>query len=165
MISRYIEQAAPSIICRANVQQPVLSGFASLDTLIPVGRGQRQLIIGDRSTGKSYLAREICANQKRSNRYLSPESLGRDRLFCVYICIGLRSTEVRRLFYFVQKKGIAWYVSIKAATAGQSAILQYNAPFVGCAVGEEFRDFGYNALVIFDTLTNHAIAHRQTSLL
>ena len=83
MISNYIEQAAPSIICRANVQQPVLSGFASMDTLIPIGRGQRQLIIGDRGTGKSYLARSICANQKRSNRFLSNESVGRDRLFCI----------------------------------------------------------------------------------
>ena len=165
MISRYIEQAAPSIICRANVQQPLLSGFASLDTLIPVGRGQRQLIIGDRGTGKSYLARAICANQKRTNRYLSPESLGRDRLFCIYVCIGLRSNEVRRLFYFVQQKGISWYTTIKAATAGQSAVLQYNIPFIGCAVGEEFRDYGYSAVVIYDTLTNHAIAHRQKSLL
>ena len=107
MILKFIEQTAPSITCRANVQQPLLTGFAVLDTIVPIGRGQRELIIGDRSTGKSYLARAICLNQKRNNRFLTPDSFGRDRIFCIYACIGLRSTEVRRLFYFIQKNGIA----------------------------------------------------------
>lgn len=165
MILNYVEQVAPSIICRANVEQPVLTGFAVLDAIVPIGRGQRELIIGDRGTGKSYLARSICLNQKRTNRYLSPETLGRDRLFCIYVCIGLRSTEVRRLLFYIRKHGISWYTTIKAATAGHSALKQYNVPFLGCAAAEEFRDLGYNALVIFDSLTNHAIAHRQKSLL
>ena len=107
MITKLIEQAAPSIICRANVTQPVLTGFTVIDTIIPIGRGQRELIIGDRGTGKSFLARSICLNQKRVNRFCSVESLGRDRLFCIYVCIGLRLTEVRRLLYFIKQNGIS----------------------------------------------------------
>ena len=164
MIHRYIEQKAPSLLCRANVEQSILTGFVVIDSLLPIGRGQRQLIIGDRNTGKSYLARSICFNQKRQNRKLSPESFGQDRIFCVYTCIGLRASEIQRLRRYFEIKGISWYTFIKSANSGQSALNQYHIAFSACAFAEKFRDAGYNALIIYDTLTNHAVAHRQVSL-
>ena len=160
----YIERASPSIVCRAHVKQPLLTGFIVLDTLFPIGRGQRELIIGDFMTGKSYLAKSICLNQRRNSRYYNPEGLGRDRIFCIYTCIGIKLIEVRRLIDFTRKNGITWYTTVDWATAGHSALTQYLIVFRTCARGEDLRDHGYNALVIYDTMSNHAIAHRQLSL-
>jgi F-type H+-transporting ATPase subunit alpha len=143
----------------------MLTGFAIIDLLTPIGRGQRQLIIGDRNAGKTYLAKNICLNQKRNNRYFSPEGYGVDRVFCIYVCIGLKRGEVYKLMKWFVKGGVTWYTSVIAATAGESSIKQYTAAYKGCSMGEVYRDYGYNALVIYDSLTNHAIAHRQTSLL
>ena len=164
MLAQFLERQAPSITDRANVQQPILTGFITLDTLIPLGRGQRELIVGDRRTGKSFLAQAICLNQKRNNRFLNPDGFGRDRIFCVYACIGLRAIDVRKLLYFVQKNGISWYTSVYSATAGQSCVRQYMVAFLACDAGEGFRDHGFNALVVYDSLSNHAVAHRQQSL-
>lgn len=103
---KIISQKAPSITCRAAVTNPLLSGFTVIDSLVPVGRGQRELIIGDLGTGKSYLAKSFIMNQKRPNRYFTPDALGVDRVFCVYVAVGLRTAEVIRLDRFFKENGV-----------------------------------------------------------
>ena len=107
MLRNTVNKHSPSILDRSFVQQPLLTGFTIIDCLTPIGCGQRQLLIGDRFTGKTYLAKSIIANQKRSNRYFTFDGFGRERIFCVYVCIGLRQTEIRKLYRFFQSKGVA----------------------------------------------------------
>jgi F-type H+-transporting ATPase subunit alpha len=130
-----------------------------------LGRGQRQLILGDRNTGKSYLAQRTIINQKRPNRFFSPEGLGFDRLFCIYCSIGLRRIESIRLTKLLTKLGCLWYTTVYSAHSGQNSVLQYTLAFKGCTLGELFWDSGFNSLVVYDSLSNHAIAHRQNALL
>ena len=120
-MSKMINQKAPSITCRAPIKHPLLTGFIVIDALTPIGRGQRQLILGDFNTGKTYLAKCIIMNQKRNNRIYSPEGLGADRLFCFYCAIGLRTGEVVRIRHFLRTKGAMWYTEMIAATAATTA--------------------------------------------
>lgn len=152
-------------MARANVDQSLLTGFSVLDALVPIGRGQRQLIIGNKGTGKTTLSLNIILNQKRANRYFSPEGRGRDRIFCIYVSIGMRQQKVKQLYTKLVKTGSAWYTTIINGSASTSYSVQYIAPFSGCTLGEFFRDNGLNSLVIYDDLKSHANTYRQLGLL
>jgi len=125
--------------------------------LFPIGRGQRELIIGDRQTGKSTLAIDTILNQKNQNKY----SL---EMYCIYVAVGQKRSSVLSLTNLLEKQGAMEYTIVVAATASESAALQYIAPYTGCAIGEYFRDSGRHALIIYDDLTKHATTYRQLSL-
>jgi F-type H+-transporting ATPase subunit alpha len=148
-----IERIAPGVMERKNVSRPVQTGIVAIDAMTPIGRGQRQLIIGDRQTGKTALAIDTIINQK-----------GKD-LFCIYVAIGKRRGEIARLQALLQEYGAMEYTTIVAATASEAAALQYIAPYAGCAIGEWFMENGRDALVVYDDLSKHAWAYRQVSLL
>ena len=152
-------------MARNDVSEPLLTGFAVLDALVPIGRGQRQLIIGNKGTGKTILGLNIILNQKRANRYFSPEGRGRDRLFCVYVAIGMRQQKIKQLHSEFIKNGASWYSTIINGSASTPYSVQYIAPFSGCTLGEFFRDNGLNSLVIYDDLKSHANTYRQLGLL
>src|SRR5580765_3317583 len=148
-----IEKVAPGVIARKSVDQPVQTGLKAIDAMVPVGRGQRELIIGDRQTGKTAVAVDTIINQK-----------GKD-IFCVYVAIGQKASTVANVVRKLEEHGAMAYTMVVAATASESAALQYIAPYSGCTMGEYFRDRGQDALIIYDDLTKQAWAYRQISLL
>src|SRR6202142_138511 len=148
-----IEKVAPGVVWRKSVSQPVQTGLKSIDAMVPVGRGQGELIIGDRQTGKTAVAVDTIINQK-----------GKD-LFCVYVAIGQKASTIANVVRKLEEHGAMAYTIIVAATASESAAMQYIAPYSGCTMGEYFRDRGQDALIIYDDLTKQAWAYRQISLL
>src|SRR5687767_10431682 len=150
---RRVEVKAPGIIPRKSVHEPVQTGLKAIDALVPIGRGQRELIIGDRQTGKSAVAIDTIINQK-----------GKD-LFCVYVAIGQKASTIANVVRKLEEHGAMAYTIIVAASASESAAMQYIAPYSGCTMGEYFRDRGQDALIIYDDLTKQAWAYRQVSLL
>ncbi|MBK7354777.1 F0F1 ATP synthase subunit alpha [Propionivibrio sp.] len=148
-----IEKVAPGVIWRKSVSQPVQTGLKSIDAMVPIGRGQRELIIGDRQTGKTAVAVDTIINQK-----------GKD-LMCIYVAIGQKASTVANVLRRLEEHGAMEYTIIVAATAAESAALQFIAPYSGCTMGEYFRDRGQDALIIYDDLTKQAWAYRQVSLL
>ena len=152
-LSEPIEKIAPGVIWRKSVSQPVQTGLKSVDSMVPVGRGQRELIIGDRQTGKTAVAVDAIINQK-----------GQD-MYCVYVAIGQKASTVKNVIRKLEETGAMAYTVVVAATASESAAMQYIAPYSGCTMGEYFRDRGQDALIIYDDLTKQAWAYRQISLL
>ena len=148
-----IEKVAPGVIARKSVSQPVQTGLKAIDSMVPIGRGQRELIIGDRQTGKTAVAVDTIINQK-----------GKD-LFCVYVAIGQKASTIANVVRKLEEHGAMDYTIVVAATASESAAMQYIAPYSGCTMGEYFRDRGQDALIIYDDLTKQAWAYRQISLL
>ena len=158
---RRVEVKAPSIIPRKSVHEPVQTGLKAIDSLIPIGRGQRELIIGDRQTGKTAVAIDTIINQREINAG-DDES---KKLFCIYVAIGQKRSTVAQIVKSLQENGAMDYTIVVAATASEPAPLQYLAPYTGCAMGEFFRDNGMHALIIYDDLSKQAVAYRQMSLL
>src|SRR5437762_940342 len=160
-----VEKIAPGIIKRRSVSQPVQTGIMAIDAMIPIGRGQRELIIGDRSTGKTTIGVDTIINQARMNK--AAETAG-DKdyrpLYSIYVAIGQKQSNVARVVSVLEEQGAMPYTIILAATASDSATNQYLAPFSGAAMGEWFMDNGMDALIIFDDLSKHAVAYRQVSL-
>lgn len=156
-----IETKAPGIIDRKSVHEPVQTGIKAIDTLIPIGRGQRELIIGDRQTGKTAVAIDTIINQRRAHL----EDDAPNKLYCIYVAIGQKRANIARLVHHLEEADALSYSIIVAATASESAPMQFIAPYAGCAMGEFFRDRGMHALVIYDDLSKHAVAYRQMSLL
>jgi len=150
---RPIERIAPGVVARMDVDSPVQTGIKAIDSMIPIGRGQRELIIGDRQTGKTAIAIDTIINQK-----------GKD-LFCIYVAIGQKKAAIARTVAILERFGAMEYTTVVVASADESAALQFIAPYAGCAIGEEFMEKGQDALVVFDDLSKHAWAYRQVSLL
>ena len=156
-----VEVKAPGIIPRQSVSEPMQTGLKSIDSLIPVGRGQRELIIGDRQTGKTAVAIDAIINQKKINE----SGDEKQKLYCIYVAVGQKRSTVRQIQKTLEEAGAMEYTTIVAATASDSAPLQFLAPYTGCAMGEFFRDNGMHALIIYDDLSKQAVAYRQMSLL
>ena len=156
-----VEVKAPGIIPRKSVNEPMQTGLKSIDSLVPIGRGQRELIIGDRQTGKTAVAIDAIINQKKINE----SSDEKQKLYCIYVAIGQRRSTVRQTQKTLEEAGAMEYTTIVAATASDAAPLQFLAPYTGCAMGEYFRDNGMHALIIYDDLSKQAVAYRQMSLL
>src|SRR4030088_1140374 len=156
-----VEVKAPGIIPRKSVHEPVQTGLKAIDALIPIGRGQRELIIGDRQTGKTAVAIDTILNQKQINAG-TDESV---KLYCIYVAIGQKRSTVAQIVKTLQDYGALEYSIVVAATASEPAPLQFLAPYSGCAMGEFFRDNGMHAVMIYDDLSKHAVAYRQMSLL
>ncbi|MEI8055304.1 MAG: F0F1 ATP synthase subunit alpha [bacterium] len=148
-----IEKIAPGVITRQPVDQPLQTGIKAIDTMVPIGRGQRELIIGDRQTGKTAIVIDTIINQKDTG------------VKCIYVAIGQKTSALANIMYKLEEHGAMKHTIIVAATAADSAAQQYIAPYAGCAMGEYFRDRGEDALIIYDDLTKHAWAYRQISLL
>jgi F-type H+-transporting ATPase subunit alpha len=148
-----IEKVAPGVIARKSVDQPVQTGLKSIDSMVPVGRGQRELIIGDRQTGKTAVAVDAIINQKGQN------------MTCIYVAIGQKASTVANVVRKLEEHGAMEYTIVVAATASDSAAMQFLAPYAGCTMGEYFRDRGEDALIVYDDLTKQAWAYRQISLL
>ncbi len=158
---RLVELKAPGIIPRKSVHEPVQTGIKAIDSLVPIGRGQRELIIGDRQTGKSTVALDTIINQQAVNAG-SDES---KKLYCVYVAIGQKRSTVAQFVRILEEKGAMEYTCVVAATASDPAPLQFLAPYTGTAIGEYFRDNGMHALIVYDDLTKQAMSYRQMSLL
>jgi F-type H+-transporting ATPase subunit alpha len=158
---RRVEVKAPGIIPRRSVHEPVQTGLKAIDSLIPIGRGQRELIIGDRQTGKTAIALDTFINQKAVNQG-DDES---KKLYCIYVAIGQKRSSVAKLVKTLEDNGALDYSVVVAATASEPAPLQYLAPYTGCTIGEYFRDNGTHAVIVYDDLSKQAIAYRQMSLL
>ena len=160
-----VEKLAPGMIKRQPVRQPVQTGIMAIDAMIPIGRGQRELIIGDRSTGKTTIGVDTVINQARLNRAgeVSGDSDFRP-LYCIYVAIGQKQSSIARIISVLEDAGAMPYTIIVASPASDSATNQYLAPFAGAAMGEWFMDHGMDALIIFDDLTKHAVAYREVSL-
>jgi len=158
---RRVDVKAPGIIPRKSVSEPMQTGLKAIDSLIPVGRGQRELIIGDRQTGKTAIAIDAIINQKFTNAGADD----RQKLYCIYVAIGQKRSTVAQIVKTLEDAGAMEYTTVVAATASEPAPLQYLAPFAGCAMGEYFRDNGMAALIIYDDLSKQAVAYRQMSLL
>ena len=156
-----VEVKAPGIIPRQSVSEPMQTGLKSIDTLIPIGRGQRELIIGDRQTGKTAVAIDAIINQKKINESNDEKK----KLYCVYVAIGQKRSTVAQITKTLEEAGALKYTTIVAATASDAAPLQFLAPYTGCTIGEYFRDNGMHALIIYDDLSKQAVAYRQMSLL
>jgi len=158
---RRVEVKAPGIIPRESVSEPVQSGLKAVDALVPVGRGQRELIIGDRQTGKSAVAIDTFINQKEAN---AGDDEGK-KLYCIYVAVGQKRSTVAQIVKQLEENGAMEYSIVVAATASEPAPLQYLAPYTGCAMGEFFRDNGMHAVIVYDDLSKQAVAYRQMSLL
>jgi F-type H+-transporting ATPase subunit alpha len=156
-----IEVKAPGIIPRKSVHEPMQTGLKAVDCLVPIGRGQRELIIGDRQTGKTAVAIDCIINQKKN---FETNDL-KKQLFCIYVAIGQKRSTVANLVKILRDNGAMKYTIVVAATASEAAPLQFLAPYSGCAIGEFFRDSGRHALIIYDDLSKQAVAYRQMSLL
>jgi F-type H+-transporting ATPase subunit alpha len=156
-----VEVKAPGIVPRRSVHEPVQTGLKAIDALVPIGRGQRELIIGDRQTGKTALALDTILNQKAVNAG-DDES---KKLYCIYVAIGQKRSTVAQIVKILQDYGALEYSIVVAATASEPAPLQYLAPYCGCTMGEYFRDNGMHAVMVYDDLSKHAVAYRQMSLL
>ncbi|MGL6289514.1 MAG: F0F1 ATP synthase subunit alpha [Silanimonas sp.] len=148
-----VERVAPGVIWRQSVAQPVQTGYKSVDSMIPIGRGQRELIIGDRQTGKTAMAIDAIINQKSSG------------VKCVYVAIGQKNSTIAGIVRKLEENGAMAYTTVVAASASESAAMQYIAPYAGCAMGEYFMDRGQDALIVYDDLSKQAVAYRQISLL
>src|SRR6202022_3683777 len=161
-----LEKIAPGVIKRLSVSQPVQTGIMAIDAMIPIGRGQRELIIGDRATGKSTIAIDTIISQARLNKAAEDESAKDYRpLYCIYVAIGQKNSNVARALDVLEREGALPYTTIISAPASDTATNQYLAPFAGAAMGEWFMDNGMDALIIYDDLSKHAVAYRQVSLL
>jgi proton translocating ATP synthase F1 alpha subunit len=156
-----MENPAPGIIDRKSICEPLLTGIRVVDSLFPIGRGQRELIIGDRQTGKTAVAIDTIINQKQYNDRVQDDK----KVYCIYVAIGQKRSSVARIVKTLRDKGAMDYTIVVSATASDSASMQYIAPYTACAMGEFFRDNGRHALIIYDDLTKHAVAYRQISLL
>lgn len=156
-----VEVKAPGIIPRKSVHEPVQTGLKAIDALVPVGRGQRELIIGDRQTGKSAVAIDTFINQKTVNAGTDESK----KLYCVYVAVGQKRSTVAQLVRTLEENGAMEYSIVVAATASDPAPLQFLAPYTGCAMGEYFRDNGMHAVIVYDDLSKQAVAYRQMSLL
>lgn len=158
---RRVEVKAPGIIERRSVHEPMQTGLKAVDSLVPIGRGQRELIIGDRQTGKTAIAVDTILNQKELNAMAKAN----DKLYCVYVAIGQKRSTVAQLVQILSSANALEYSILVAATASDPAPLQFLAPYSGCALGEDFLDNGMHALIIYDDLSKQAVAYRQMSLL
>src|SRR5512132_3606873 len=158
---RRVEVKAPGIIPRKSVHEPVQTGLKALDALVPIGRGQRELIIGDRQTGKTAVALDTFINQKEINKS-GKES---EKLYCIYVAIGQKRSTVAQIVRALEENGAMEHSIVVAATASEPAPLQFLAPYTGCAMGEYFRDNGMHAVIVYDDLSKQAVAYRQMSLL
>jgi F-type H+-transporting ATPase subunit alpha len=156
-----VDVKAPGIIPRKSVNEPMQTGLKAIDSLIPIGRGQRELIIGDRQTGKTAVAIDAIINQREINKS-GDEKV---KLYCIYVAIGQKRSTVAQIVKTLEDSGAMEYTTVVAATASDPAPLQYLAPFAGCTLGEWFRDNGMHALIIYDDLSKQAVAYRQMSLL
>ncbi|MBV8538234.1 MAG: F0F1 ATP synthase subunit alpha, partial [Alphaproteobacteria bacterium] len=156
-----VEVKASGIIARKSVHEPMQTGLKAIDSLVPIGRGQRELIIGDRQTGKTAVIIDTILNQKRINAG-GDES---QKLYCVYVCVGQKRSTVARIVKTLEDQGALEYSIVVAATASEPAPLQYLAPYTGCTMGEFFRDNGMHAVIFYDDLSKQAVAYRQMSLL
>ncbi len=156
-----VEVKAPGIIERQSVTEPMQTGIKAIDSLVPIGRGQRELIIGDRQTGKTTVAIDAILNQKDTNQ----SGDEKDKLFCIYVAIGQKRSTVAQIVKTLEDHGALEYTIVVAATASDPAPLQFLAPYSGCSMGEYFRDNGMHALIIYDDLSKQAVAYRQMSLL
>ncbi len=156
-----VEVKAPGIIPRQSVSEPMQTGLKAIDSLIPVGRGQRELIIGDRQTGKTAVAIDTIINQKEINQ----SGDEKQKLYCIYVAVGQKRSTVAQIVKTLQDAGAMEYTTIVSATASDPAPLQFLAPYTGCTMGEYFRDNGMHALIIYDDLSKQAVAYRQMSLL
>ncbi len=157
-----VEVKAPGIIPRKSVHEPMSTGLKSIDALIPIGRGQRELIIGDRQTGKTAIVLDTFLNQKLTNDNATSDS---GKLFCVYVAIGQKRSTVAQIVKTLEERGALEYTIVVAATASEAAPMQFLAPYAGCAMGEYFRDNGMHAVIAYDDLSKQAVAYRQMSLL
>jgi F-type H+-transporting ATPase subunit alpha len=157
-----VDVKAPGIIPRKSVHEPMATGLKAIDALIPIGRGQRELIIGDRQTGKTAVALDTILNQKPLNVAGAPED---QKLYCVYVAVGQKRSTVAQFVKSLEENGALEYSIVVAATASDPAPMQFLAPFAGCAMGEYFRDNGMHAVIIYDDLSKQAVAYRQMSLL
>jgi F-type H+-transporting ATPase subunit alpha len=158
---RRVDVKAPGIVLRRSVHEPMQTGLKAIDSLVPIGRGQRELIIGDRQTGKTALAVDTIINQKSVNESTEEKK----KLYCVYVAVGQKRSTVAQIVKTLEDNGALDYSIIVAATASEPAPLQFLAPYAGCAMGEYFRDNGMHALMIYDDLSKHAVSYRQMSLL
>ena len=158
---RRVDVKAPGIIPRQSVNQPMQTGIKAIDSLIPIGRGQRELIIGDRQTGKTAVAIDTIINQKKINK----SGDEKNKLYCIYVAIGQKRSTVAQIVKSLEDAGAMEYTTIVSATASDPAPLQFLAPYTGCTMGEYFRDNGMHALIIYDDLSKQAVAYRQMSLL
>ncbi len=156
-----VDVKAPGIIPRQSVNEPMQTGLKAIDSLVPIGRGQRELIIGDRQTGKTAVALDTFLNQK----ILNQRGEASQKLTCIYVAIGQKRSTVALLVKALEDAGAMEYCTIVAATASEPAPMQFLAPYTGCAMGEHFRDNGQHALIVYDDLSKHAVAYRQMSLL
>ncbi len=156
-----VEVKAPGVIARKSVHEPMQTGIKALDALVPVGRGQRELIIGDRQTGKTAVAIDAIINQKFINK--DPDA--KKHMFCIYVAVGQKRSTVAQLVKELEEQGAMEYSIVVAATASEPAPMQYLAPYTGAAMGEYFRDNGQHALIVYDDLSKQAVAYRQMSLL
>ena len=156
-----VDIKAPGIISRKSVFEPVQTGLKAIDAIVPIGRGQRELIIGDRQTGKTAIAIDAIINQK----YAFDNNIESEKLYCIYVAIGQKRSSVAQIVKALTDAGAMEYTTIVAATASDAATMQYLAPYAGCAMGEYFRDNGMHALIIYDDLSKHAVSYRQMSLL
>ena len=161
-----VEKLAPGIITRKSVSVPVQTGIMSIDAMIPIGRGQRELIIGDRSTGKTTIAVDTIISQAQQNKAAEQGKLtGHKPLYCIYVAIGQKQSNVARVVKTLEDAGAMEYTVIISASASDPAVNQFLAPYAGCSIGEWFMDQGQDALIVFDDLSKQAVAYRQVSLL
>ena len=158
---RRIEIKAPGIIPRQSVTEPMQTGIKALDALVPVGRGQRELIIGDRQTGKTAVAIDTILNQKNVNQSKNEK----EKLYCIYVAIGQKRSTVAQIVKTLEENGALEYTIVVSATASEPAPLQFLSAYTGCTMGEYFRDNGMHALIVYDDLSKQAVAYRQMSLL
>lgn len=159
-----IERKAPGVIFRQPVKEPLQTGIKAVDAMIPIGRGQRELIIGDRQTGKTAIAIDTIINQKFTHTQEAKEN-GIEPVYCIYVAVGQKASTVAQLVATLEEYGAMEYTTVVAANAADPAPLQFLAPYCGCSMGEYFRDNGMHALIIYDDLSKHAAAYRQVSLL
>lgn len=157
----HVEVKAPGIIPRQSVFEPMQTGIKAIDSLVPIGRGQRELIIGDRQTGKTAIAIDTIINQKKHHDGADESK----KLYCVYVAIGQKRSTVARIVKTLEERGAMAYTTVVSATASDPAPMQFLAPYAGCAMGEYYRDRGMHALIIYDDLSKQAVAYRQMSLL
>lgn len=159
--NRRVDVKAPGIIARQSVGEPMQTGIKAVDALIPIGRGQRELIIGDRQTGKTALAIDAILNQRTNNKSKNEH----DKVYCIYVAIGQKESTIARIVEKLAEEGALEYTVVVASSASNPAPLQFLAPYSGCAIGEFFRDNGMHALIVYDDLSKHAVAYREMSLL
>jgi F-type H+-transporting ATPase subunit alpha len=159
---RLVDVKAPGILPRKSVHEPVQTGIKSIDAMIPIGRGQRELVIGDRQTGKTAICIDAMLNQREPNAAAADD---KGKMFCIYVAIGQKRSTVAQIVKTLEDNGAMEYTIVVAATASEPAPLQFIAPFAGCAMGEYFRDNGMHATIVYDDLSKQAVAYRQMSLL